>query len=106
LLLDLTLFRFYLVTPSPFIPLPLGKGKGEVVREGLRPSKTPYERILRLCLSLTLLLYISPLKERELLCKRDFVPLKHPMSVFGGIASLRLCLVLREGFTPFRHTIN
>jgi hypothetical protein len=25
----LTPFRFYLVTPSPFIPLPLDKGKGE-----------------------------------------------------------------------------
>jgi len=30
---------FVLLTPSPFIPLPLSKGKGElVVEEGLRPS--------------------------------------------------------------------
>ena len=34
-----------LVTPSPFIPLPLDKGKGEVVREGLRLSQTPYKHI-------------------------------------------------------------
>jgi hypothetical protein len=27
---------------STFLPLPLEKGKGEVVLEGLRPSKTPY----------------------------------------------------------------
>jgi len=29
--IDLTPFRFYWVTPSPFIPLPLDKGKGEEI---------------------------------------------------------------------------
>ena len=34
--------KFYLVTLSPFIPLPLNKGKGEVFSlEGQSPSKTP-----------------------------------------------------------------
>jgi len=37
---------FLIIKPHPFfIPLPLEKGKGEVVREGLRPSKTPYKHI-------------------------------------------------------------
>jgi hypothetical protein len=34
----LTPFRFLLVTPSPFIPLPLDKGKGdEVLERGRSP---------------------------------------------------------------------
>jgi len=40
-----------MVTLSPFIPLPLDKGKGEVISlEGLRPSKIPlnyYSRVRR-----------------------------------------------------------
>jgi len=71
------------VTPSPFIPLPLDKGKGEGFRreapplfdsplvslslkgEGLRPSKTPYKYTWRLALSLTLFLCVSLFERRE-----------------------------------------
>jgi len=36
------------VTLSPFIPLPLIKGKGEIILlEGLRPSNTPLPLISR-----------------------------------------------------------
>ena len=37
LFIDLTSLRFLSGDPIPLIPLPLDKGKGEVVREGLTP---------------------------------------------------------------------
>jgi len=40
---DLTPSRFCLVTPSPFIPLPLSKGKGEILKRGANaPLRHPY----------------------------------------------------------------